>query len=162
FSLPPLNGQAPGIDEFGKNPVLRGLASAYSTALLQVSLTVHLPGAAFPLLGATVYPVSISIVLLIATLLIMGRGIVAAFSVIRRRARTAANATWIFLGTTVAYLTAISIATEYGENQRFRAMIDPLLLAVVVAELVALGMRAVGSRRRRLAERGTTEDAPTR
>jgi hypothetical protein len=162
FSLPPLNGQAPGINHFGENPVLHGLAAAYSSALLQVPLTVHLPGATFPLLGATVYPVSISIVLLIATLLIIGRGIVSAIAVILRRARTPANVTWIFLGLTVAYLTVISIATEYGENQRFRAMIDPLLLAIVVTELVAVGIRGVSSRRRTLAARRMTEDAPTR
>src|SRR5262249_48723377 len=74
FSLPPTNGEAPGIDAFGRNPVLRGLAIAYTHAMVTMPISVHLPDAAIPLFGATDYSVSISLVLLIATLLLIVRG----------------------------------------------------------------------------------------
>jgi hypothetical protein len=50
---------------------------------------------------------------------------------------------------TVVYVTVVSIATEYGENQRFRAMIDPILLATFGAFLVTAGMSAYRAARAR-------------
>jgi hypothetical protein len=147
FSLPPTSAEAPGIDHFGRNPVLRGLAVAYTRAMLTTPISVHLPDASIPLLGASDYSVSISLVLLIATLLLIVRGAVAMVRLLGRRARDAVDVTWVFLGLTTAYVTVISIAIEYGENQRFRAMIDPLLIGILLAETVTLGLRAFRSRR---------------
>ena len=128
------------MDHFGHNIVLRDLATTYQDAMLQVPVTVHLPDATVPLFGATVYPVSISIVLVLATLLVGFRAGLGAVR-LRRTNRAPAEVAWIFIGFTVVYVTIISIATEYGENQRFRAMIDPVLLGVFFAQLASYGLR---------------------
>jgi hypothetical protein len=147
FSLPPIASQAPGMDHFGHNVILRQLATIYQDAMLRLPLTVHLPDATAPLFGATVYPVSISLVLLLATLLVTVR---AALSTRRlwRKSREPAEIAWVFVGLTVIYITIISIAAEYGENQRFRAMIDPILLSVLCAQLAAFTLRLNQTRHR--------------
>jgi hypothetical protein len=147
FSLPPIESQAPGMDHFGHNAILRNLATAYQDAMLRVSMTVHLPDATNPLFGATNYSVSISLVLLLATALVAFRGAVGLVLILRKR-RGPAEVAWLFVGFTVVYVTVVSIATEYGENQRFRAMVDPLLLSVLCAQVVAFALRWLQARRR--------------
>jgi hypothetical protein len=153
FSLPPIEAQAPGMDHFGHNVVLRDLATVYQYAMLRVPLTIHLPDATVSLLGGDVFTVAVSLVLFFATLLVACR---AGISTARlgRRKRDPTDIAWVFVGLTVVYATVVSIATEYGENQRFRVMVDPIVLGVFVAQLVALGTRMYD--RRNLMRSSTT------
>ena len=158
FSLPPVEAQAPGMDHVGHNVVMRNLARGYRVLQIPVSATVDLPGATDPLLAGSTYTVSFSLVVLLATLLVALRAGVSVFRVWRKQ-RGPAEIAWVFLGVTVLYVTIVSIATEYGENQRFRAMIDPILVGVFAAQLVAIVMRIPPARRTAPAYRSTNRQA---
>jgi len=135
WQLPGDSALAPGIDPFRHNSVLHVLDDVYRPALLPVRVVIDERNWSLPQFGPGRYPADVSLVLMLATLLVIARGVAAAIALARRR--TAADATWVFVGFTVAFVTIVSIATEFGENERFRVMIDPILVGVVVAQLLA-------------------------
>ena len=49
-----------------------------------------------------------------------------------------------YLAGTVAFVALVSIATEYGENGRFRFLVDPIVIGLAVAQVVTFAQ----SRRR--------------
>ena len=148
------------MDRVGHNVVVRTLARGFRVVLVPVSATVHLPDASAPLLGVSTYTVSFSLVILLATLLVILRAGVSVVGVWRRK-RGPAEIAWIFLGLTVLYVTVVSVATEYGENQRFRAMIDPVLLGVFSAQLATIVIRVVVQARRATPAIPATGNNPT-
>ncbi|NJN80842.1 MAG: hypothetical protein HC802_00135 [Caldilineaceae bacterium] len=49
-----------------------------------------------------------------------------------RLGRSSLQASILFMVMTIWYVTMISVSSEYGENARFRAQIDPILFTVFV------------------------------
>jgi hypothetical protein len=138
FSLPIADKLAPGIDPFEQNSVMQVLGHTYDGALLSVSITIDDRNWTVPLFSnGSHYSIHVSMVLMLATLLVIARGILAAVALLRRQ-RTSANLTWTYLGLTTIYITAVSIATEYGENERFRVLLEPIVIGVLVATSVGL------------------------
>lgn len=138
FSLPTLDKLAPGADPFRQNTVIKVLGDGYDGALLSVPITVDDRNWTVPLFSdGTRYVIRVSIVLALATLLVAARGVLGALALLRRK-RTPSNLTWAYLGFTTIYVTVVSVATEYGENERFRVLLDPIVLGVLVAQLLTL------------------------
>ena len=138
FSLPPVDDLAPGISRFGSNRVLESIGRAYEVALIDLPLPIDDRGWAVPVYSqGTRYDVHFSLVLLLGTLLVGVRAVVGGVALLRRRGRTH-SVPWVFIGLTVMYVAVVSIATEYGENQRFRVLTDPLVLGILAAQLAAL------------------------
>jgi hypothetical protein len=126
---------APGLGATRQDSILQ--AFEHASAPVLVTVTAHIDDRDWttPLFPhKKPYPVRVSLALIAATLLVIGRGIVS----IRfgKRTVTPAQVTWIYIGLTVAYVTVISILTEFGENSRFRVLVDPILLGVLAAQLV--------------------------
>ncbi len=134
FSLPNVNALAPDSGS-GKNSLVKLLSEPYQRALLTTPVTIDDRDWAVPLFGGGTYTIQVSIVLAFATLLLAIRGVSGAVGLARGR-RTAANITWVYLGFTTVFIFAISVATEYGENGRFRLLLDPMAIGVLVAQLV--------------------------
>jgi hypothetical protein len=150
---------APGLSRFRHNAVLNGLGRAYHVGLVAVPVELHDGRLAIPPLYARTRTVDMSLVLLLAALLTCARAL---FTFVRpRRLPMAASAAWRFVGFAVGYVTVISIATEYGENSRFRTMIDPLLIGIAIAQIVALCEHLRARRTRRRANRGPEVGLPS-
>ena len=146
FSLPILDKLAPGADPFHNNTVIQILGHGNEAASLTVPVTVDDRNWTVPLFSnGSRYVIQVSIVLALATLLVTTRGILGAIAIFRRK-RTPANIAWAYVGLTTIYVTVISIATEYGENERFRVLLDPILIGVLVAQLLTLATWLLGRR----------------
>jgi hypothetical protein len=138
FSLPTLDKLAPGADPFRHNWMIQVLGHGSDRAMLSVPITVDDRDWTVPLFSdGTRYEIRVSIVLTLGTMLLAGRGALGVLAVMRRK-RTPANLTWAYLGFTTIYITVVSVATEYGENERFRVLLDPIILGVLVAQLLTM------------------------
>ena len=138
----------PGLEPFRDNPVLRGLKDVYDAPMLSVSVAIHDRDWTNRLIPSDPAPaIPLSITLVLATAFVLSRAAFGAVRVLRRRARSG-DLVWTYLGCTVAFVTAVSIATEYGENSRFRFLVDPILIGALVAAVVD-GAARVRSRRGR-------------
>ena len=116
--------------------MLRGLKDIYDVPMLSVSVAIHDRDWTNRLIPSDPAPaIPLSITLVLATVFVVGRAAFGAVRVLRRRARRG-DLAWTYLGFTVAFVTAVSIATEYGENSRFRFLVDPILIGVLVAAVV--------------------------
>ncbi len=136
----------PGLEPFRSNPVLRGLKDVYDAPMLSVSVAIHDRDWTNRLIPSDPAPaIPLSITLVLATAFVVGRAVFSAIRLLRRRARSG-DLVWTYLGFTVAFVTAVSIATEYGENSRFRFLVDPILIGALVAA-VADGAARLRSRR---------------
>ena len=126
----------PGLEPFRGNSVLRGLKDIYDVPMVSVSVAIHDRDWTNRLIPSDPAPaIPLSITLVLATVFVVGRAAFGAVRVLRRRARRG-DLAWTYLGFTVAFVTAVSIATEYGENSRFRFLVDPILIGVLVAAVV--------------------------
>ena len=126
----------PGLEPFRDNPVLRGLKRVYDVPMLSVSVAIHDRDWTNRLIPSDPSPaIPLSITLVLATAFVLGRAAFGAVRLVRRRARTG-DLAWTYLGCTVAFVTIVSIATEYGENSRFRFLVDPILIGALVAAVV--------------------------
>ncbi|HEX6568866.1 MAG TPA: hypothetical protein VF015_06870 [Acidimicrobiales bacterium] len=117
------------------------LDAAYEPFLAEVRYTADMRDWNLPILpGRDSYPIEASLTLMAFTLVIVARAGVAAVRLARRgrRARDAwpaAEVVWIVAGWTVVVVLFGSSLVEFGENGRFRAALDPLLIALPVAAL---------------------------
>ena len=123
------------------------LASAYDAAwavvLIAPPVTIDETSWVFPIAGIKTFSVHVSLVALAALVTTFAVGAVAA---LRRRAVAGIPAgTAVLIAWTSLWCTASGILLESGENERFRAMIDPLLVAVAVSVAVSV----IGRRRAR-------------
>jgi hypothetical protein len=128
FAEPQRAPQAP------RSAVVSWLDRVYDRASLPVDLSIGMRGWAFPLLKAKALDVAPSITVVIALLLVLARGLLAVARALARRARDG-DAGWVFVGWTVVFVLACSTLLELGENDRFRVLVDPLVIvgAVVIA-----------------------------
>jgi hypothetical protein len=109
---------------------------------------------------------NVSLSLLGCWLAVLARAAVAAVRALRRKPLPGATvsspvpeAVWLVVGWTCAFVVLGGDMVELGENARFRTMLDPLVLALVVARCPALVVATVARTVavvRRLAERVTT------
>lgn len=123
-------------DRFHDNTTLRVLTDVWDPPLLRLDVTVHDTGWTNNLIpGAPPPTVPMSLTLLAATLFVIGLGTTAFVRVVRGRARPGDLAR-AYLAGTVAFIALVSIATEYGENGRFRFLVDPIVIGFAVAQVV--------------------------
>jgi hypothetical protein len=142
--------RAPGTEGVADNRVLDGLFDVWSPLLVHTRVTVHDRGWSNPLIPDAPEPTpDVSITMALATLLVIGVGTRSGWRIVRARAELPRDVTRVFLGATVLFVTAVSVLTEYGENGRFRFLVDPILIGVTAAVLTDLVRATV---RRRAAE----------
>jgi hypothetical protein len=139
-------------DRYHDNATLRALTDVWNPVLLRLGVDVHdarwtnnlIPGAPPP-------TIPMSLTLVAATLFVLGLGTVAFARVVRGRARPGDLAR-AYLAVTVGFVALVSIATEYGENGRFRFLVDPIVIGLAVAQVVTF----VQARRQGASAVGTT------
>jgi hypothetical protein len=144
--------RAPGTESFADNAVLDGLLDAWSPLLVHTRVTIHDGGWSNPLIPGAPEPTpDVSITMALATLLVIGIGGRSAWRLVRPGGTDdlPQDLTRALLGFTVLFVTAVSVATEYGENGRFRFLVDPILIGVTAAVITDLGLRIVRGRRSR-------------
>jgi hypothetical protein len=123
-------------DRYHDNATLRVLTDVWNPVLARLGVTVHDAGWTNNLIpGAPPPTIPVSLTLLAATLFVLGLGTSAFARVVRRRARPGDLAR-AYLAGTVAFVALVSIATEYGENGRFRFLVDPIVIGLAVAQVV--------------------------
>jgi hypothetical protein len=116
---------------------------------LMVKLHTQIPMADWnlPLLpGGGDLDVTLSLSLAAATVFVLGRGGLAAVRLARagwrsRRGWPTGDVLWVLVAWTVAVVIIGGDLVEFGENSRFRATVDPLLVAFPLAALVQLAQR---------------------
>jgi hypothetical protein len=133
---------APSATVTRDNATVRALRRVFDVAFADVPVTIDDRSWAIPLFP-TLPPLTFhpSLLLIVATAFVIGRGAAGAV-----RARRPRDFAWAFMGLTVAYTAVVSIATEYGENARFRFIVDPMVLGVLGA-IVATGVTRVSASR---------------
>jgi hypothetical protein len=119
------------------------LDTLYAPALIEVEYTADMRDWNLPLLPVDELPIRSSLTLAACTLVVVGRSALAAARLARRgwRARhrwPADEVVWIVAGWTVLVVVLGSSLVEFGENSRFRATVDPLLIALPLAALIRL------------------------
>lgn len=114
------------------SPVVGGLATLSRPALLAIGHP-GLPGSWEGSLWVHEFPVSL--VLLFLTAVVVVAGARAAWRC--RRSSSAASTVLVLTATVVGWTAAVGIVAELGEQERFRTMTDPLVIAVGMA--VVLG-----------------------
>jgi len=128
------------------------LDAVYGPLLLSVDHEVSQEGWNVPLFaGGEPIPVTVSLTLAGLCAFVLGRGVVAAVRLVRRGWSERAGpdgwptgeVVWLLVAGTVAMVVLGGDLVEIGENTRFRAMVDPLLIAF------PLGALALAAARRR-------------
>ncbi len=123
-------------DRYHDNTTLRGLTDVWNPLLVRLGITVHDSGWTNNLIPRAPPPtIPASLTLVAATLFVLGLGATAGARVVRRRARPG-DVARAYLAFTVAFVALVSIATEYGENGRFRFLVDPIVIGLAVAQVV--------------------------
>jgi hypothetical protein len=95
-------------------------------------------------------PIRSSLALAACTLLLLARSALAALRLARTGWRApwpSTEVVWVVVGWTVAVVVLGSSLVEFGENARFRAALDPLLVALPLAALVRWGGARIEARR---------------
>lgn len=117
-----------------RSEIVSWLDRVFDRASLPVTITIDMKGWAFPLLKGTRLEVDPSITVAVALALVLVRGIVAMVRVLRGRGEDD-DVPWTYLGWSVLFVLLASTFFELGENDRFRVLVDPLVIvgAVVLA-----------------------------
>ncbi len=124
--------------------------------LLPVTAHVSMDGWNIPLLaGVDELEVEVSPTLAVGILVVLGRGLVAVVALARRwRTRhddwTGEDLGWVVVASAVGLVVVLAGLVELGENDRFRATVDPFLVALPLA-LVARRVAAALTARRSVA-----------
>ena len=135
FSIHFFHDMAP--DRFHANATLQALTDVWDPLLLRWHVTVGDSGWTNNLIpGAPPPVVPMSTVLVLMTAFVIGLGAAAFVRLACRHARTGDLAR-TYLAVTVAFVALVSITTEYGENGRFRFLVDPIVIGWAVAQVVA-------------------------
>jgi hypothetical protein len=124
------------------------LDTVYAPVLLSVDRDVSQDGWNIPLFGvAQDIPVRVSLTLAALCAFVLGRGVLSVVRLARhgwrdRRDWPTSEVLWLLVTSTVAVVVLGGDLVEIGENTRFRAMVDPLLIAFPLASLLlALRLR---------------------
>jgi hypothetical protein len=125
------------------------LDKVYGTVLLPVHVRIGMADWNLPLvkgLEATGLAITVSLTLIGLSLFIAGRGVLAVVRMVRigwrdRAAWPAGELLWLVVAFTTAVIVLGGDLIEFGENGRFRATLDPLLLALPLAALALVIQR---------------------
>jgi hypothetical protein len=112
--------------------VFRGLESLYHVAMIDVPARLPMHDWSYPLHPAGFLPVDISVVLSLLLAVHFGLAVWAGIDVVRRRGGTRSVLIALSSGT-VLFVIVIGALFEIGENARFRAMVNPLYVAIPLA-----------------------------
>jgi hypothetical protein len=128
------------------------LDDLFENVLLPMHVTVDMHDWNLPLLGGARedgLPIDISLTLLVLSLFVAGRGVLAVVRLARagwreRASWPARELVWLVVSFTAVMIIVGGDLIELGENGRFRATLDPLLVALPLASLALLvqGRRA--------------------
>jgi hypothetical protein len=137
FSIHFFHDMAP--DRYHHNATLQALTDVWDPLLLRWHVTIGdqdwtntlIPGAPPPV-------VPMSTLLVVMTAFVIALGVAALTRIVRGRARRGDLARG-YLAITVAFVALVSITTEYGENGRFRFLVDPIVIGWAVAQIVTYG-----------------------
>jgi hypothetical protein len=130
-----------------RSEIVSWLDRVFDRASLPVTISIGMRGWAFPLLKGDSLEVDPSITVALAVALVLVRGGVAMVRVLRGRGVRAHRGTrwrggdeaddvpWTYVGWSVLFVLLASTFLELGENDRFRVLVDPLVIvgAVVLA-----------------------------
>jgi hypothetical protein len=125
------------------------LDKAYGTVLLPVHVTIGMSDWNLPLvkgIETTGLPITVSLTLIGLSLFVAGRGVLALVRMVRigwrdRASWPAGELVWLVVAFTTAVIVLGGDLIEFGENGRFRATLDPLLLALPLAALALVVQR---------------------
>ncbi|MCU1453917.1 MAG: hypothetical protein JWN46_2063 [Acidimicrobiales bacterium] len=124
---------------------MNALTDVYDVALLPVDHVVHMEHWQTTLGGFPFLRLKISLLLAAAFVIVAIRGVGAVRRLVRRRDPTAVAEVFVWLS--VLWVAVVGTTVELGENARFRATLDPLLLGLLVVA-VAAGVERVNRARR--------------
>lgn len=142
FTVNPLGTDDPSPTFTGsREPERTWMDALGSVVLLPVGTTVAMDGWNLPLLGWDELPVDVSLTLVGGFVVVVARGALGLVRLVRAGWRDRAEAwrgadvAWVVLATVAGLLVVAAAMVELGENDRFRATIDPLLVALPLALL---------------------------
>ena len=140
FTVNPLGTDDPPPSFTGsREPARTWMDALGSVVLVPVSTTVSMETWNLPLLGRDELPIDVSLTLIAGFLAVVGRGGLGAVRLTRAgwrdRAETwrSAEVTWVVLASVAGLLVVGAAMVELGENDRFRATVDPVLIALPLA-----------------------------
>jgi hypothetical protein len=139
FSFLPL-GVDDGTSFLGEPlPSRSWLDRVFDVLMLRQHVVLDLSGRNIPLFGDTL-PLDVAWTVVVAYLLVVARAVVAAVRCWRcRRDPDGPEVVWVVAGITILFVVVGGDLVEFGENARFRTMLDPLvtgLVAVVLADAI--------------------------
>ena len=137
----------PGLERFADNWTFDFLDTVWSPVLVRTNVTIHDRGWMTPLIAHAPEPTAHPALGLVgATLLVLVLGAAAAVRILRRRSHPADLAMTVLAGT-VLFVLVVSVGTEYGENARFRVLVDPIVIGITAA-VITDAIRGLVNRRR--------------
>jgi hypothetical protein len=122
-------------------PPATWLDNAYDFVLLNTEVTVDMTDWNLPLMGFNAgLPIDISLTLIALSLFVAGRGVLAVVRLVEvgwrdRSSWPVRELVWLVVTFTAAVIIVGGDLIEFGENGRFRATVDPLLIALPLASL---------------------------
>lgn len=138
-----VHGLAPGLGTQADNWVYEGLGRVWDPALMRVDVDVRDGGWNMPLLP-NLPDTQMSVTLLAATCFVLGVGTRSAVRLLRPSdERRPEDVGRVLIALTVGFIALVSILTEFGENGRFRFLVDPLVLGLAVGMLVTTAARVL-------------------
>lgn len=117
-------------------------------------VTVHLDMADWnlPFFGVDELAYRVSLTLAACSLFVLARGLLAAFRLLQQGRRTGVRSwdrdelMWLLVAGTAILVIVVGNLIEFGENGRFRATLDPLLVALPLGALYRTVAARVGTR----------------
>jgi hypothetical protein len=144
----PLGDADPGTSLLGEPlPSLSWMDRLFEAVTPRTTIEVDASGWNIPLYGDTVR-IELAWPVVAATVLVLARGGVAAVRAWRQRRDTPERREiiWLVAGVTVGFVVVGGDLVELGENARFRAMLDPLLIGFAAIAATSVGRRLKGAR----------------
>lgn len=150
FGVSPLGQDDPPPNAFGPAPPGRTwMDVAADRWLLPVDAGVDMADWNLPFFGLSRLDYRLSLTMVVAAGLLWIRGAVAIVRLARAaltdRGETwdAAEVVWVVAALTVGWSIVVGNLTEFGENQRFRTAVDPILLALPLAAAIGAFERLI-------------------
>lgn len=124
--------------------------------LLPVTVHLDMSDWNLPFFGVDELTYRVSLTLAACSLFLLARGLLAAFRLVRQGRRDGVRSwdrdelLWLLVAGTAILVIVVGNLIEFGENGRFRATLDPLLVALPLGALYRTVAAKVGTGRRQL------------
>lgn len=117
----------------------------FGVLMLRQHVVLDLSGANIPLFGDTL-PIDVAWTLVGASLVVVARaGVAGARCWRRRREPTGREVVWLLAGVTLLFVVVGGDLVEFGENGRFRTMLDPLVIGLTAVAITEALRRRAGT-----------------